>query len=141
MNVNAARAIVVPEQFGIVLSAMLLKWAEEQEKEFFKAIDEAGEACNREAKNALSKGHGIRTGTYRSKFRLASEQPTKHHKYVEWYVDAPHYRLTHLLEYGHAIKDGTGRTVGRANPVKHIKYGRQIAEQVLEERLQGLWTE
>ena len=45
MNINAARAIP-PEQLGIALSTVLLEWADNQEKDFVKAIDAAAEACS-----------------------------------------------------------------------------------------------
>lgn len=142
MNVNATKAIP-PEQLGLAVSEVLMEWAENQEKEFVKAIDAAAEACNKEIKQYLRKGHGLRTGDYRSHFSLDQEWLERHHYKREWFVDEGRHRLTHLLEKGHEIKhrfpDGTERVVGHAEPVNHIKYGRQIAEQVLDERLKGLW--
>lgn len=132
---GAVKATIPPEMLGKDLSGTLLDWADDEEIKFFKAIDEAAEACKEKTEEGLWEGHGVKTGNYRKSFRLASEQPEKHHKYVTWYAEDPHYRLTYLLENGHLTRDGMRRT----KPVKHIKYGRQIAEQVLEERLAGLW--
>lgn len=42
-----------------------------------------------------------------------------------WYVKAPDYRLTHLLVYGHATKNG-GRTA--ANPFLHNARDKVVAE-------------
>lgn len=134
MKINAARAIP-PEQLGLALSEVLLEWADVQEKEFVKAIDEAAEACNQTAKQYAPTSKRRRSGTYRNSFAIDKGWQERHHYAAEWHAEEPEYRLTHLLENGHLTRDGTHRT----KAVKHIKYGRQIAEQVLEERLAGLW--
>lgn len=133
---GAVKATIPPEMLGKELSEILLGWADNEEKKFVEAIDEAAEACNKEIKQDLRKGYGLRTGDYRSHFELDGGWEKRHHYYREWYVGDGRHRLTHLLEYGHSTRDGTGRETMK---VKHIKYGRQIAEQVLEERLAGLW--
>lgn len=132
---GAIKATIPPELLGKELSEILLEWADNEEKKLVKAIDEASVACDKEIKRYLQKGHGLRTGDYRSHFEVGGGWEKRHHYYREWYVGEGRHRLTHLLENGHLTRDGMHRT----KPVKHIKYGRQIAEQVLDERLKGLW--
>ncbi len=48
-----------------------------------------------------------------------------------WYVKPPHYRLTHLLEHGHRLRDG--KSSSKAFP--HIEYGETLAVQIYEELL------
>lgn len=136
MNINAAKAIP-PDQLGLALSEVLIEWADNQEKEFAKAIDAAAEACNDTAKQYAPVSQRRRSGTYRNSFAIDKGWQERHHYAAEWHAKEPEHRLTHLLENGHLTRDGTHRT----KAVKHIKYGRQIAEQVLEERLEGLWGE
>lgn len=132
---GAVKATIPPEMMGKELSEILLGWAADEEKKFVEAIDEAADACNETAQQYLSKGHGVNTGSYREHFAIDRGWQARHHYAAEWHVKEPEYRLTHLLENGHLTRDGTHRT----KAVKHIKYGRQIAEQVLEEKLEGLW--
>lgn len=132
---GAIKATIPPELLGKELSEILLEWADNEEKKLVKAIDEAAVDCDKEIKQYLQKGHGLRTGDYRSHFEVGGGWEKRHHYYREWYVGEGRHRLTHLLENGHLTRDGMHRT----KPVKHIKYGRQIAEQVLDERLKELW--
>lgn len=130
MKVNVSKAIP-PQQFDRALSEVLMDWYDNAEKKFNKAIDEAIDAAG----DKIEKEAPVNTGEYRRNFVINKGEYIKHHYKGQWYVKAPYYRLTHLLENGHLTRDG----VSRSKPIKHIKYGRQIAEKVLKEKLEGLW--
>lgn len=119
------------------LSEILMDWAEDGEKKFVQAIDDAAEACSNTAAGYLTKGHGLNTGQYRNSFAIEKKWKARHSYSATWHVKAPNYRLTHLLENGHLTRDGMHRT----KAIKHIKYGRQIAEKVLDEKIAGIWGE
>lgn len=134
MKVNVSKAIP-PQQFDKALSEVLMDWYDNEEKKFNKAIDEAIDAGG----DVIKRDAPVYTGEYRRSFAINKGEYIKHHYKGQWYVRNPEYRLTHWLENGHPIKDGTGRIHAISPPIKHIKYGRQIAEKVLKEKIEGLW--
>ena len=70
-----------------------------------------------------------RTGKYIKAFRVKKVYTgSKYNHSRIWHVQSPHYRLTHLLENGHALRNG-----GRAQAFTHIIYGEQLAERRMQE--------
>ena len=49
--------------------------------------------------------------------------------------NATEYRLTHLLENGHVIKNGTGRTYGMTRAFTHIALAEEKAVDLLEKKI------
>lgn len=124
---------VRPEKLGDTLDEIITKWKKEREEDFFDLLEDAGDQCNKVIKSHVRKGYGVKSGDYRDSFDVRKQRES-HQIKVTWYANAPHYRLTHLLENGHAKRGG-----GRTKAIPHIKYGREGARTYVEERLRGVW--
>jgi len=130
----AKNTVVQADAFGDAIGEALQEISDEVTQKVFAMVDKAADKCNDTAQQYLYKGHGEKTGDYKSHFAVARETVSKRHHKATWHVEAPEYRLTHLLENGHATRDGTKRT----KPVKHIKHGTAAAEKLLDEELAKL---
>ncbi|MBN1042492.1 hypothetical protein DVW07_10525 [Clostridium botulinum] len=88
------------------------------------------EAVSKEVNEEIKKHITFKqpTGKYVKAFRINNSYEGPFTKRKTWHVKAPYYRLTHLLEKGHALA-GSGRT--KAYP--HIKYGEELAKKRMEE--------
>jgi hypothetical protein len=99
-----------------------------------KAVDIVTREVSDEIKKHLS--FNSRTGNYIKSFRTKTLFEDKRNKRNTWYVKEPHYRLTHLLEFGHINRNGT-----RTRAFPHVQYGEEIAErrlpELIEKVLQG----
>lgn len=94
-------------------------------------IEEAVEMIANEVNEEIKRRVTFRqpTGKYVKAFRIKKiNTGSKHNHSRVWHVLGPHYRLTHLLEHGHAMRGG-----GRVRAFPHIKYGEDLAERRMEE--------
>ena len=90
-------------------------------------VDEVSEGANRAVKEHIT--FRQRTGKYVKAFRTVTTHDGLWDRRKTWYIKGPHYRLAHLLEYGHLTRDGTSR---KTKAYEHIKYGEEYVEENLE---------
>ncbi|MGI5840161.1 MAG: HK97 gp10 family phage protein [bacterium] len=107
------------------LAAEIARELAQFSQEVVEKVNVSSERVGKAAVKRLKEISPRRFGNYAKSWAMATEpavgQP--HRRIV--YVKAPHYRLTHLLEHGHA-KVGGGRVAGRP----HI---RPAEEAVIQE--------
>lgn len=103
-----------------------------------KSVNEAGAKSIKRLKKLTKATAPVASGDYKRHI-ATREDPmpgTGGMKKYTWYVKAPDYRLTHLLAYGHATRNG-GRT--RANPFLHNAVNTVLPEyeKAVEEACKG----
>lgn len=91
-----------------------------------KAVDTVGKEVNEEIKrNIPFKEH---SGKYVKAFRVKTSFENRYNKRNTWHVANGQHRLAHLLEKGHALRQG-----GRARAYPHIIYGEELAKRRMEQ--------
>ena len=107
------------------LAAEIAKGLAEYSQDVVEKVNISSEKIGKEAVKQLKQTSPKKTGEYAKSWTMKTEPEVgQPHKRIV-HVKAPHYRLAHLLEYGHA-KVGGGRVEGRP----HI---RPAEEEVIRE--------
>lgn len=104
----------------------LANYTEEVTERVKDAVDVVAKEVNKEIKANVTFKQP--SGDYVKAFRVKTIEETKLNKKKAWYVAKPHYRLTHLLEKGHALRNG-----GRSSEFPHIEYGEKLAKERMEQ--------
>lgn len=99
------------------------------EEDIIEAVDEVSKETVKDLKSTSQKGQ---RGLYKKSWNKKKEKFKN--GYCGTVIYSDEYRLTHLLEYGHALKRG-GRTVGKTRAFPHIKKAETNASQMLEEKI------
>lgn len=89
-------------------------------------MDVVGKECNEEIKKHITFEQP--TGKYVKGFAVDNTYENKCKKTLVWHVKGKQASLTHLLENGHALRNG-----GRSKAFPHIKFGEDYVKKRMVE--------
>lgn len=99
----------------IDIGAAIMKELEAYSNDLVEKINASSKECANKLKREIQQSSPKKTGSYKKGWRV--KQVYKSHTLSQYVVhNATDYQLTHLLEFGHAIKGGTQRV----KPIPHI---------------------
>ena len=135
--------IAKPENLVAALVSACQEYTDEVKETVKDGIIKIGEEAVAEVKflSPVYKGDDTKrkypNGSYRDSWTYHVDQERGKIQ-VTVHAKRPHYRLTHLLEYGHALKDGTGRKYGEVGARPHISIANANAEKKVDKLLEEL---
>ena len=110
------------KNFAAEMNKILGDYSQFAINELKEAVSEAGKSVKKEIKSKAPK----RTGKYKKSWQVQKRRETRTSLSVVVHANGDQYRLTHLLEYGHAKRGG-----GRVRAIPHIA----PAEEAVKEQL------
>ena len=125
------------DEMAATISEYLTEYSENVTEIAKNVVDEMSENVMKEVKKHIT----WKDKVYSKNFALKTAFEDSRNKRRVWYVKSPHYRLTHLLEFGHATRNG-----GRTRSFPHVKYGndyllnnfdREMKEAIENARIEG----
>lgn len=117
------------KDFRKTLVAELQKYSRVLGKDVEKASKEIAQQASKDVKKESRK----LTGDYKKGWGVIQE---KNGNYIV--RNRTDYGLTHLLEKGHVLKDGTGRKIGDSPAYPHIKPAEEKAIKEFEKRIEEI---
>jgi hypothetical protein len=114
------------------LAAEIVKNLQEYTDDVTDGIKKAEDITARECKENLNSDSPKKSGKYAKSWKVTIAFENRMEKRAV--IHNKEYRLTHLLENGHAIRRG-GRTCGSAQAFPHIKKNEEKANADFEQRV------
>ena len=106
---------IKPDELSKVVMDYLKNYKENIDEEVVEVVDEVTRKAKDELKQTSPRGKGSRTNPYFKGWavKLSKKRTGVYHKVI-W--NRTNYQLTHLLEFGHATRNG-----GRTRAIPHIR--------------------
>ena len=101
--------------------------------EIAEEVKEAVDTTAQELLDNIRADAPKRTGKYKKAMAVKTVSENTYERKKLWYVKSPHYRLQHLLERGHALRNG-----GRSRAYPHIAKNEEKARVAFEERVERI---
>ena len=124
------------DQLGDAITAQLNTFESTVREGVKKAVDETMDEMIRETRGTAQ----VRTGRYKRKISATVGENTMMTYSKVWHVKNPDYRLAHLLDKGHALRNG-GRYAGNQHIATAAEHAVETFQRKLEEVIRDAGSE
>lgn len=131
--------VISPDELVEALAEATRNMTEEVVEEVENGLERIAKETVEEIKrlSPVYKGNSkkLKKGDYRKKWKCMIEKERGVTKVTIYNQKGA---LTHLLEHGHLVKNGTGRVLGNADPIPHIEIAQKHAEEKIDRLMEDL---
>lgn len=130
-----AKKTVKPINLEATMQAMIEEYGDAVFKCLDRCVDEVAEEAKEKLQQVTSFAPGGKPSGDYSRSWINEKLTVGRLNTKQVVHNEEHYRLTHLLEKGHVIRNGTGRTYGKTGEYPHIAPVNDWANEELQRKI------